>query len=336
MKYLKRFWPLYLITAIIFIGISMIGDKAVTTMAEAMPLSREVVFVIDAGHGGEDGGAVSCTGVKESVINLQIALRLNDLLHLLGSETVMIRTDDVSIHTEGNTVGARKASDLRRRAQIVNETEHCVLVSIHQNIFTQAQYSGAQMFYNNMDGAMELAQKLQEEYQSLSSCELTAELLCSGGENPEDGTETEVITRENFSAYFEEKPEKILFNILANDNDGDGRRYCAELAPGISEGKTNVLFPVLELVTNEKDWYGWGQVRGGTNTYENAENIYDCFIVNHGDAEKKFTITSNISDDTYEVTVPAHSGVRKEFKNTFTEMGDYDISFTFTQGTAAL
>ena len=164
MKYLKRFWPLYLITAVLFIGISMIGDKAVTTMAETMPLSREVVFVIDAGHGGEDGGAVSCTGVKESVINLQIALRLNDLLHLLGSETVMIRTDDVSIHTEGNTVGARKASDLRRRAQIVNETEHCVLVSIHQNIFTQAQYSGAQMFYNNMDGAMELAQKLQEDF----------------------------------------------------------------------------------------------------------------------------------------------------------------------------
>lgn len=131
---------------------------------------------------------------------------------------------------------------------------------------------------------------------------------------------------------FEEKPEKFLFNILANDNDGDGRRYCAELAPGISEGKTNVLFPVLELVTNEKDWYGWGQVRGGTNTYENTENIYDCFIVNHGDAEKNFTITSNISDDTYEVTVPAHSGVRKEFKNTFTEMGDYDVSFTFTQG----
>ena len=130
---------------------------------------------------------------------------------------------------------------------------------------------------------------------------------------------------------FEEKPDKFLFNILANDNDGDGRRYCAELAPGISEGKTNVHFPVLELVTNKKDWYSWGQIRGGTNTYENTENIYDCFIVNRGDSEKSFTITSNVSDDIYEVTVPAHTGVRKEFKNTFTEMGDYDVSFTFAQ-----
>lgn len=164
MKYLKRFWPLYLITAVLFIGISMIGDKAVTTMAEAMPLSREVVFVIDAGHGGEDGGAVSCTGAKESGINLQIALRLNDLLRLLGCETVMIRTDDVSVHTSGSTVGARKASDLRERVRIVKETERCVLISIHQNFFTQAQYSGAQMFYNDIDGAQELAGKLQEEF----------------------------------------------------------------------------------------------------------------------------------------------------------------------------
>lgn len=131
---------------------------------------------------------------------------------------------------------------------------------------------------------------------------------------------------------FEEKPDRFLFDILANDNDGDGRRYCAELAPGISEGKTNILFPVLELVASEKDWYGWGQIRGGTTTYENAENIYDCFIVNRGEEEKSFTITSNISDETYEVTVPAHSGVRKEFKNVFSEMNDYDVSFTFTQG----
>ena len=76
-----------------------------------------------------------------------------------------------------------------------------------------------------------------------------------------------------WSVPFEQKPEKFLFNILANDNDGDGRRYCAELAPGISEGKTNILFPVLELATNEKDWYGWGQMRGGTTTHEKAENI---------------------------------------------------------------
>lgn len=164
MNYIKRFWPLYMVTAVVFIAISLLGNDAVTTMAEALPIDREVVFIIDAGHGGEDGGAVSCTGAKESQINLNIALRLNDLLHLLGRETVMIRTEDVSVHTEGNSIGARKASDLRERVRIVNETENGVLVSIHQNFFTQSQYSGAQMFHNDEDGAEELARCLQETF----------------------------------------------------------------------------------------------------------------------------------------------------------------------------
>ena len=60
--------------------------------------------MIDAGHGGIDGGATSCTGVLESTLNLEIALRLNDLLTLLGMDTTMIRTTDTSIYTEGNTI----------------------------------------------------------------------------------------------------------------------------------------------------------------------------------------------------------------------------------------
>lgn len=164
MKYLKQFWPVYLAVSAIFLVVSLIGNDAVTTIAEALPPDREVVFVIDAGHGGEDGGAVSCTGAKESDINLQIAQKINDLLHLLGRKTIMTRTEDVSIYTAGTTVAARKASDLRERARIVNETENAILVSIHQNFFTQSQYSGAQMFYNAQDGAMEIASRLQEAF----------------------------------------------------------------------------------------------------------------------------------------------------------------------------
>ena len=91
MKYFRRFWLLYLVTALVFCAMAIGGNDVVSTIAEAIPLERRYVFVIDAGHGGEDGGAVSCSGVKESGINLDIALRLNDMLHLLGAETVMIR-----------------------------------------------------------------------------------------------------------------------------------------------------------------------------------------------------------------------------------------------------
>ncbi len=135
--------------------------KAVTTFSENQPLQRQYCVIIDAGHGGVDGGAVSCTGVYESKINLEIALRLNDLMHLLGMETKMIRTEDVSIYTYGESIAAKKASDLKERVKIVNETENGILLSIHQNYFSDGRYSGAQMFYAPASQSRELAQILQ-------------------------------------------------------------------------------------------------------------------------------------------------------------------------------
>ncbi len=139
------------------------GSRSVTVIAENVPIGRENVLVIDAGHGGVDGGATSCSGVLESQINLEIALRLRDLAHLLGFETVMVRTEDVSIYTEGQTIGAQKVSDLKNRVKLVNETEKCILISIHQNTFSSSQYSGAQVFYNN-SRSQTMARKLQEAF----------------------------------------------------------------------------------------------------------------------------------------------------------------------------
>ena len=166
MKYLRRFWALYLITAMIFTGLCMYGSKAVTAMAESLPIERRVTFVIDPGHGGEDGGAVSCTGHKESDINLQIALRLNDLMHFLGFDTVMIRSTDQSVHSGGNSIAQRKASDLKNRVRMVGEIPNAVLISIHQNFFPESKYSGAQMFYNSHPKAKQMAQMLQKSFVS--------------------------------------------------------------------------------------------------------------------------------------------------------------------------
>lgn len=166
MKYVKKFWPLYLLTAVIFVFAAIGADRAVTTIAENTPVARDHVIVIDAGHGGMDGGATSCTGVLESRINLEIALKLNDLCHLLGYQTVMIRTADVSVYTEGNTIAAQKASDLRQRVRIVNETEKAILISIHQNTFSESRYSGAQVFYATTQGSQGLANRMQEIFVS--------------------------------------------------------------------------------------------------------------------------------------------------------------------------
>lgn len=159
--YLRKFWPVYLVTGLLCLVATLAADRAITTIAQGIPIVRYQTIVIDAGHGGEDGGAVSCTGVPESRINLEIALRLRDLCHLLGYNTCMIRTEDISVYTEGNTLAAKKASDLRQRVRIVNSTNRGVLISIHQNTFSDNRYDGAQVFYAPTEGSKELADLLQ-------------------------------------------------------------------------------------------------------------------------------------------------------------------------------
>lgn len=118
--------------------------------------------IIDAGHGGVDGGAVSCTGVYESDINLEISQKLNDLMHLLGINTKMIRTEDISIYSSGDSIAAKKISDLKERVKIVNSTKNGILISIHQNYFTDSRYRGAQVFYSKNSSA--LAKQLQNDF----------------------------------------------------------------------------------------------------------------------------------------------------------------------------
>ena len=156
--------PIYLFVLVGCISIAHFGSQAVTTMVESSPIEGRRIIVVDAGHGGIDGGATSCTGVLESKFNLEIALRLNDLLRFMGYETKMIRTEDTSIHTEGKTIAAQKVSDLKQRVRIVNEIENAILVSIHQNTFPQEKYSGAQVFYADDECSQTLARNLQTAF----------------------------------------------------------------------------------------------------------------------------------------------------------------------------
>lgn len=163
-KAILSLMPVYSAILVLLIMIAAIGSKAVTAISETSIVEHKNIFIIDAGHGGVDGGATSCTGVLESQINLEIALRLNDLMHLLGMQTQMIRTTDISIHTEGESIAAKKVSDLKQRVKIVNETEDGILISIHQNYFPDPRYWGAQVFYANAEESRELAKQLQNDF----------------------------------------------------------------------------------------------------------------------------------------------------------------------------
>ena len=129
--------------------------------APAFSDNNPVTVVIDAGHGGEDGGASSKSGVLESTINLEIAGITNDLLRFAGVRTAMVRTQDVSVYTEGGSIQQKKVSDLKNRVRFVESTPNALLLSIHQNFFPETKYHGAQVFYAKTLGSEALAEQLQ-------------------------------------------------------------------------------------------------------------------------------------------------------------------------------
>lgn len=152
-----------LVVGLFLLG-TLLGNRVVTVISENAPVPRRHCIVIDAGHGGEDGGASSCTGKLESSINLDIALRLDDLFHLLGQDTVMIRKTDTAVYTKGETIAQKKVSDLKNRVQLVNARPNALLLSIHQNHFTDQRYSGGQVFYAGTAGSETWAKEIQYSF----------------------------------------------------------------------------------------------------------------------------------------------------------------------------
>lgn len=118
------------------------------------------VILIDPGHGGADGGATGITGVREEAVNLSIALKLRQLLTLMGWETAMTREDAQDLSDPGGTIRERKQEDLKTRAALANSFPAAVVVSIHQNHFPDSRYRGPQVFYGSRGEA--LARSLQE------------------------------------------------------------------------------------------------------------------------------------------------------------------------------
>lgn len=160
---------LAVLAAAIMITGSISGLRLYEARETAALEEPDICVVVDAGHGGEDGGAVSVSGVQESQINLEIAQRADDLLALLGYRTKMVRTSDESIYdaSSAGTISEKKVSDLKNRVRLVNETPGALLLSIHQNMFSDGRYSGAQVFYAPTEGSKELAMCIQDTMRSV-------------------------------------------------------------------------------------------------------------------------------------------------------------------------
>ena len=132
--------------------------------------ARGTVIIIDAGHGGEDCGAIGIDGTLEKHINLNIALRLAEYLRSAGMTVRLTRTEDKMLYDKNaDYEGRKKALDFARRLEIAQSYEDAIFVSIHLNSFPQAKYNGLQVYYSdNSPDSQKLAQKIQD---------LTRELL---------------------------------------------------------------------------------------------------------------------------------------------------------------
>lgn len=105
---------------------------------------KRPVLLIDPGHGGYDGGAIAYNGVKESDLNLSIALKMQDLAAFYGLSAIMTRQDD---NPRTDAASYSEHEDLVYRADLANSISSCILFSIHQNTFPTSQPSGAQILY---------------------------------------------------------------------------------------------------------------------------------------------------------------------------------------------
>ncbi len=156
----RIFVPLFLFIA----SISAVFPASFAAMVNVRTTAQPgYTLILDAGHGGEDGGALSLSGTKESTVNLAVTRRLELLMGLFGVEGMMLRQEDVSLHSEGaNTLREKKVSDLNNRVATIRAQENAWLISIHQNTFSDPRYSGAQVFFAPTQGSQALAETMQE------------------------------------------------------------------------------------------------------------------------------------------------------------------------------
>ena len=130
--------------------------------ASSMPITQKTV-IVDAGHGGDDGGAIGIDGTVEKDINLDIALKLEKILKFYGFNVIMTRTQDVMTCDDGlDSLRKRKISDIHNRFELMRKNPDAIFISVHQNKFEDSSQHDTQVFYSgNDERSKELAEAIQ-------------------------------------------------------------------------------------------------------------------------------------------------------------------------------
>lgn len=172
----------YTIVVLFFVILSSFRNNGQNVLTGAS-FDNPPVIIIDAGHGGFDGGATGISGTIEKDLNLDISKYLASFIKLSGLDCIMTRNDDCELIFDGKQSLTRKHSDLLARVDIAQKYKNCCFVSIHQNKFTSSKYKGLQVFYSkNISSSRELAEIIRKNNQSLVDNTNKREIKVAGKE----------------------------------------------------------------------------------------------------------------------------------------------------------
>lgn len=157
----KKIWFSFIAFLLAILTCFVFINGATVYNAASIINTNKKKIIIDAGHGGFDGGA-SVGNTLEKDINLVIAKNLKCLISMFGYDIIMIRETDCAINTEGNSIRTKKISDMKNRLQIMKNYPEAEFVSIHLNKYTTSKPNGLQVFYSpNDERSLTLSKNIQ-------------------------------------------------------------------------------------------------------------------------------------------------------------------------------
>ena len=205
-----------------------INSSSASKLVQSTTNGTSRTVIIDAGHGGEDGGAVGKGGVVEKDINLPIAMKTAESLKKSGYDVVLTRDGDYAVYSEeARTLREKKVSDIHNRFAIIEDSGDCIFVSIHMNHFDSAYVCGAQTFYSgNNPESKKLADSVQSTIKTLVQ--------------PENERVTKKATSSIYLLYYAQVPAIMVeCGFISNENEAaklQTTEYQNQMAAAIAEG----------------------------------------------------------------------------------------------------
>lgn len=136
-------------------------EAALYVTGTASGNSHTFTVVIDSGHGGNDPGKIAADGTLEKDINLAISLKLQTYLEAADVKVVMTRTTDTGLYDQD--ASNKKVQDMKKRIELMESSDPDIIVSIHQNSYSDSAIHGAQVFYyTTSPPSKALAESLQD------------------------------------------------------------------------------------------------------------------------------------------------------------------------------